>query len=286
MFSLVFLYPMCYNTVRRPGGVKMKTKNICKFTSEPTFEKIDTHCFIYETNVPSMQKSTILEHHRMILVKNGEFMLHVDKMQFKVSTGSLVFAFAGESLRTTAAKGDEYLYIDFSGNRSDILFRRLGIHIGNRCFEGFNNLIPFWEDSLIRASHENLDLATEGVLFHSLSKIKSPHNKQNTIIQQIIDKTEESFNDPELSISTIAQELAYNEKYLSHLFKQKMGVGYTEYLRMYRINYAIMLLDNGIDSVKNIASLCGFSNPMYFSSVFKQAVGVSPSKYTSNQINK
>ena len=62
-----------------------------------------------------------------------------------------------------------------------------------------------------------------------------------------------------------------------------MGVGYTEYLRMYRINYAIMLLDHGIDSVKNIASLSGFSNPMYFSSVFKQTVGVSPSEYNSKQ---
>ena len=114
-----------------------------------------------------------------------------------------------------------------------------------------------------------------------MSRINTTCNEQNTLIQQIIDITEENFNDPKLSISTVANELAYNPKYISHLFKQKMGVGYTEYLRMYRIKYAIMLLDHGIDSVKNIASLSGFSNPMYFSSVFKQTVGVSPSEYNS-----
>ena len=116
-----------------------------------------------------------------------------------------------------------------------------------------------------------------------MSRINTTCNEQNTLVQQIIDITEENFSNPQLSISIIAKELAYNAKYISHLFKQKMGVGYTEYLRMHRINYAIMLLDHGIDSVKNIASLSGFSNPMYFSSVFKQTVGVSPSEYNSKQ---
>ena len=46
---------------------------------------------------------------------------------------------------------------------------------------------------------------------------------------------------------------------------------------------SVILKEKEIDSVKNIASLSGFSNPMYFSSVFKQTVGVSPSEYNSKQ---
>ena len=259
----------------------MKTKNICKFISEPSFDKLDTHSFIYETNIPTMKQPSILKYNRIILVKNGNFMFHIAGAQIKVNTGSLIFAFEGESFSVTATADEEYLYIDFSGGRADMLFRRLGINAGNRTFDGFDGLIPLWHESLIRASHDNIDLAAESVLLYSMSRINTTCNEQNTLVQQIIDITEENFNNPQLSISIIAKELAYNAKYISHLFKQKMGVGYTEYLRMYRINYAIMLLDHGIDSVKNIASLSGFSNPMYFSSVFKQTVGVSPSEYNS-----
>jgi AraC-like DNA-binding protein len=58
-----------------------------------------------------------------------------------------------------------------------------------------------------------------------------------------------------------------------------MGIGYAEYLRNLRIKYAVSLFDHGIDSVKNVALLSGFSDPLYFSTVFKTVVGLSPKEY-------
>ena len=75
----------------------------------------------------------------------------------------------------------------------------------------------------------------------------------------------------------------YHPKYISHLFKEKMGVSYSEYLRSVRLKYAVTLLDHGIDSVKNVALLSGFSDPLYFSKVFKDSIGISPSGYTKNK---
>ena len=61
-----------------------------------------------------------------------------------------------------------------------------------------------------------------------------------------------------------------------------MGVGYTEYLRTYRIKYAVSLFEHGIDSVKNVALLSGFTDPLYFSTVFKKHIGSSPKNYIKN----
>ena len=47
----------------------------------------------------------------------------------------------------------------------------------------------------------------------------------------------------------------------------------------YRVKFAVSLFDHGIDSVKNVAALSGFSDPLYFSSVFKKSIGCSPSDY-------
>ena len=64
-----------------------------------------------------------------------------------------------------------------------------------------------------------------------------------------------------------------------------MVMSYSEYLRNYRINYAVSLLNHGIDSVKNIAFLSGFSDPLYFSNVFKKVMGISPKDYKARNNN-
>ena len=84
------------------------------------------------------------------------------------------------------------------------------------------------------------------------------------------------------SVKEISESLSYSEYYLSHLFKEKMGVNYSEYLKNMRIKYAVSLFDSGVDSVKNVAFLSGFSDPLYFSRVFKKTMGKSPSEYMKN----
>ncbi|MBQ7036761.1 MAG: helix-turn-helix transcriptional regulator [Clostridia bacterium] len=253
--------------------------NICKFIEDASSGTLSVRNFICETDAATMLAPQLLKHHRMILISRGKLAFHLDGTVFSASVGTLAFVFAGEKFSLSPEGDCEYLYISFSGGRAGDLFRRFGIHKGNRFFENFDNLLPLWKDSLVRASKENIDLAAESVLLYTLSRFSASPDKQNTIIQKMLEITEHGFGDPTLSISALSKMLSYNPKYLSHLFKEKMGVGYTEYLRTYRIKYAITLMDHGIDSVKNLASLCGFQNPLYFSAVFKKAVGIPPSEY-------
>ena len=77
----------------------------------------------------------------------------------------------------------------------------------------------------------------------------------------------------------MARMVGYNAKYLSHFFKKEFGMGFAEYLRLLRINHAVILLENGVTSVKNVAALSGFSDPLYFSRVFTAAIGIPPKEY-------
>ena len=65
-----------------------------------------------------------------------------------------------------------------------------------------------------------------------------------------------------------------------------MKVNYSEYLRSIRMKYAISLFELGISSVKNVALLSGYSDPLYFSNSFKKTVGISPKDYISKQKDK
>ena len=86
-----------------------------------------------------------------------------------------------------------------------------------------------------------------------------------------------------ISLQDISSVFFMSEGHLCRLFKKEMGVGFSEYLRDKRVNYARTLFDHGIDSIKNVALLSGFNDPLYFSSVFKKVTGDSPSQYILKQ---
>ncbi len=255
----------------------MKNKNMCKFIESSVSENLKTENFVFETEI--METPHAITLHRAILIARGEGVFQIDQISLPFHTGTLCFVFQGERYSVKAESSCEYIYITFGGGRAEELFRRFGIHKGNRSVNGLDSLLPLWRESLLHASAENIDLAAESMLLYTFSRLQKSCHEKDDLIQKITAFSEENFNDPTLALSFIAEKLNYNAKYLSHTFKEKTGTSYTEYLRMLRLKYAISLFDHGLDSIKNVALLSGFSDPLYFSTIFKQTLGVSPKEY-------
>ena len=55
------------------------------------------------------------------------------------------------------------------------------------------------------------------------------------------------------------------------------------FLKRYRINEACALLRNVRLSVSEVANSVGFPDPLYFSRVFKEIKGMSPTKFQESQ---
>ena len=88
-----------------------------------------------------------------------------------------------------------------------------------------------------------------------------------------------SFSNHAFSLRWLGENLNYNPKYLSDVFKRKKGVLFSQYLQELRIEHAVFLMEQGLISIKNIAILSGFSDVFYFSKIFKQKKGLTPTKY-------
>ena len=263
----------------------MKNNNVCKFPAYDPSNDLSIACFVLETDAEIMQKKKVLTHDCMILVEQGEGEFLFDHIPHSFSAGALIFGFEGESFSLRNGDDVRYLYIDFSGARTKSLYRRFDIGPHSRKKENCNGLIPFCKDCLLSTPQENIDIVAESVLLYVFSRLSVNRSAQDATIQKIIDMTEEHFRDPALSLTQIAKEIGYNSKYLSHYFKKKMNVTYSEYLRSFRFKYAISLFELGISSVKNVALLSGFSDPLYFSNTFKKAIGISPKDFILKQRN-
>lgn len=83
----------------------------------------------------------------------------------------------------------------------------------------------------------------------------------------------------EVSVSGCARDLGMTPNYLSALFAREMGVTATEYLKRLRFERVRQLMQDPRKSLKQIAAACGFSDPLYFSRVFRQTYGMPPSEY-------
>ncbi|MBQ8387737.1 MAG: helix-turn-helix transcriptional regulator [Clostridia bacterium] len=259
----------------------MKNQNICKFIATGGEDRLVTQSFVLESNKETMETLSTLDNHAVFLIMQGGGEMVFDGSHVPLEVGALVFGFIGESYFVRHRAETEYMYVKFSGNRAEELFRRFEITPSRRAFQGFEGLIPFWRESLSVAEDRNIDLISESVLMYTFSRLVGAKRQSDDIINRVVRLAEENFTDPSLSLSEIADEIGYNVKYLSRSFKERMDIGFSQYLRNLRIKHAIFLMEHGVESVKNIAYLCGFSDPLYFSSVFKETVGVSPKNYMS-----
>lgn len=85
-----------------------------------------------------------------------------------------------------------------------------------------------------------------------------------------------------LTADTVAAELHCSQSALKPLFRRYAGIGMMEYHTRLRIRQAIRLLEQGM-SVKEVSFTLGFSDPNYFSTVFKRITGESPRHYITER---
>lgn len=100
-------------------------------------------------------------------------------------------------------------------------------------------------------------------------------------VQEAMDYIGAHYNDPGISVGSIAQHLGLSEGHLSHLFKKETGNTVTNYLTRYRIHKAMELLRDCRAKVYQVAEQVGYRDITYFSATFKKYAGMSPSEYQS-----
>jgi two-component system response regulator YesN len=83
----------------------------------------------------------------------------------------------------------------------------------------------------------------------------------------------------DLTLEDVSREVKISPYYFSKLFKEETGENFIDYLTTVRVNKAKEFLEQGLHSVKEICYNVGYSDPNYFSRLFKKVVGLTPTEY-------
>ncbi len=255
----------------------MKEQNLCKFNPTASNDMVCRN-FVFESNKAQCDMRMADSHFIHLVAKGcGTFILGTKS--FDVSEGTVFFVKKGERYSIDGDDELEYMYISFYGRRADEYVERLGISNEKNIFSGHDDLVLFWKSSLERADERNIDMLSEAVLLYSLAELTPERREQSDIITHVVMLTNDSFMDSNMTLALVAERLGYHPKYISALFKRQKGITYVEYLRELRIKHTVFLMEQGVVSVKNVALLSGFNDPLYFSKVFTAQTGLSPKAY-------
>jgi len=97
--------------------------------------------------------------------------------------------------------------------------------------------------------------------------------------EQILAYLDVNFRDVNLNQVQVADMFRISNYTLSRLFKNQVGVGFSEYILSKRMEYAKELLLTTSYSISEVSCMAGFSGIDHFSKKFKSYVGVSPTSF-------
>jgi two-component system, response regulator YesN len=107
-------------------------------------------------------------------------------------------------------------------------------------------------------------------------------NRYSKICQEVIDIIHENYN-TKLTLEDCSARLGYHPSYVRRILKKEMGVNFSEYLSLYRINVAKKWLIITDMKLSEIADRLKYENTENFIRWFKKAVGMTPGQFRETQ---
>ena len=210
-----------------------------------------------------------------------------DGSRFSVHSGECIYIPRGSEYTTQCGEQESFTHmtVNFELVGSEEFFpalvrRRLSNPVQ---FEQlFSKLIHYWT-----VRHPFYHERCVGVLYEMVyfllkefTQTGGPYLKKVLPARVYLD---EHFTE-EFELRQLAALCGLSEPYFRRLFLRVFHETPAEYRRRLRIAYAENLLLSGSCTVSQAAQQCGYSDPAYFSRIFRKTLGVSPSQYVGERL--
>lgn len=115
------------------------------------------------------------------------------------------------------------------------------------------------------------------------SYIANSRNKSNTSLKEtMLDYIEANYNNPNISLHQVADDIHVSYNYLCRFFKEQTGMAFLDYLHNLRIEKSKELLKNTNKPVNEIATEIGYLSANSYIRKFRQKLNISPGEYRKN----
>jgi len=263
-------------------------RDICRFINhDDKCDAIDYIYFVYEAEIKKLKQPFFHSNYYLYLVSKGTGKLVTDEKEFDLKPGTLFLVAPWHFHEIKDTKDFTYLYISFNGQSVPDLLKKFGYGNDGFVINDFEHLIEFWIKSIRRITPGNDAVLTDSVLKYTFSFLSDNQDKKYSSdeFDSVIKYVNDHYREPSLTMKKVADLFFYSYKYFSHIFKEKTGVKFTEYLNNMRIHLALQLIEEKTYSITELSAKCGFGDSYYFSKVFKSVMNKTPTQYLKEKNN-
>lgn len=247
-------------------------------------------------------KNKPISDHDLHFVASGNCALVINDTEYHLEKGDVLLVYPGESFRVYT-KGDEdfvryFIHLDFYNTKN--LKRRTPILPNGKKWP---RLVHIKTDAEIRAicstivyhmhNHSTAcSIITSGELKALLGLVLNAYLNTKATFQfrriksyKNIIKAEKFIRanyQRDITLQDMAREANLSETYFGNIFKKITGKSPIDSLTSTRINHAKRLLIETDHNISEISSLVGYEDSHYFSYIFKQKEGITPSEFLSS----
>jgi two-component system response regulator YesN len=160
------------------------------------------------------------------------------------------------------------------------------IGIGN-CYDDLNTIYKSYEEACSSLEYIEGDInvvhfqdITSSMSLKEAVNFKSQNIEKEKValFKNVEQYIAENFKE-ELNLEKTAVKFNLSPYYFSRSFKEIIGYNFSDYINMLRIRKAKELLRSDYMSIKEVGYEVGYSDPNYFSKVFKKYEGLSPKEF-------
>lgn len=142
----------------------------------------------------------------------------------------------------------------------------------------YNNIINFLKSTINLQCDDKFSSTWISELYKYKGKFLKKLNKNKDISEQIMEFINQNYM-YDISVTTLSETFDITPNYLSSLFHRKTSMKLVDYVAKVRVNKAQNLLAQTDLSVNDICEAVGYHSYRYFTKLFKNINGLSPSGY-------
>ena len=225
----------------------------------------------------------------------GSGELTYEKKQYSLFPGDFFVCRPGDSRSfvPNPSEQTEFYWFSFSGAAAAEILSGVKFTSKEKYFIGHSNEITALFDRIIgewKKGEPNSFLIASALLIAALGLMSrlaihiQPDDplKSQEKIAPAISAINSDCTSP-LGVDDYAKMCNLSTSYFTHLFTKSTGFSPLEYKQRQRISIAKNLLSTTNLSVKEISTIIGFKDPLYFGRCFKRTTGQSPSDYRAKK---
>ena len=213
----------------------------------------------------------------------GKAKYNFDAYSFTVSAGDVFFLAKGSKYSIEVFEKTKYVCVDFDFSTCDT--------IRQSClFSGISSSVRNDFSKLFRICHSNDPIRTPlvfsvlySIYYEGLKTQNANYSRSCELFSIMTAYIIDNYADPDLSVSDLVRLTGISDVHIRRIFKANANTTPIHYINFIRLEQAENMLKSSNFTITEIAESVGFTDPFYFSRLFKRSFGISPTDLRKNK---